>query len=258
MVTTLLVAEVVERLSTGLWPFARIAALLMVAPVLSIDAVTVRIRIAFAFVLTVLIYPFFEWPTIDPTTARGLLEIFNQISIGLLMGLMLQVVVAAIVVGGQTISGTMGLSMASMVDPNVGNVPTLASFLLMISSLLFLALGGHVLLLELLIQSFEFLPIGKGLLSLNALGSFVAWSSMMWLGAVLLALPIMVILLAVNIGLGVVVRAAPTLNIFAVGFPAMILVGLVVLYILMGAMGARMVWLWTQGFEQVRSLLGMA
>lgn len=258
MVATLLVAEVVERMSTGLWPFARIAALLMVAPVLSIDAVTVRIRIAFAFVLTVLVYPFFEWPVIDPTTARGLLELFNQISIGLLMGLMLQVVVAAIVVGGQTISGTMGLSMASMVDPNVGNVPTLASFLLMISSLIFLALGGHVLLLELLIQSFEFLPIGRGLLSLNAFGSFVAWTSMMFLGAVLLALPIMVILLAVNIGLGVVVRAAPTLNIFAVGFPAMILVGLVVLYLLMGAIGARMVWLWTQGFDQVRALIGMA
>lgn len=258
MVTTLLVAEVIERMSTGLWPFARIAALLMVAPVLSIDAVTVRIRIAFAFVLTVLVYPFFEWPVIDPTTARGLLEIFNQISIGLLMGLMLQVVVAAIVVGGQTISGTMGLSMASMVDPNVGNVPTLASFLLMISSLIFLALGGHVLLLELLIQSFEYLPVGKGLLSLNAFGAFVSWTSMMFLGAVLLALPIMVILLAVNIGLGVVVRAAPTLNIFAVGFPAMILVGLVVLYLLMGAMSARMVWLWTQGFDQLRAMLGMA
>jgi flagellar biosynthetic protein FliR len=68
----------------------------------------------------------------------------------------------------------------------------------------------------------------------------------------------MVILLAVNIGLGVVVRAAPTLNIFAVGFPAMILVGLVVLYVLMGAIGARMVWLWTQGFDQVRALIGMA
>ncbi|MEY2777187.1 MAG: Flagellar biosynthetic protein FliR [Pseudomonadota bacterium] len=258
MAETILVADVIDRLLTMLWPFLRIGALLMVAPVLSIDAVTVRIRLAFAFVLTAFIYPFYTWPAIDPTTAAGLLEVFNQISIGILMGLILQVVVAAIVVGGQTISSSMGLSMASMMDPNVGNVPTVASFLLMISSLTFLALGGHVLTLELLLQSFDFFPIGRGLLSQNSFGAFITWSSMMFTGGVLLALPIMVILLAVNIGLGIVVRAAPTLNIFAVGLPATILAGLLVFYILMGPIASRMTWLWIQAFEQVRNVMGMS
>jgi len=257
MVETLLAADVIDRLLTMLWPFLRIGALLMVAPVLSIDAVTVRIRLAFAFVLTAFIYPFYTWPVIDPTTAAGLLEVFNQISIGILMGLILQVVVAAIVVGGQTISSAMGLSMASLLDPAVGNVPTISSFLLMVSSLLFLALGGHVLLLELLLTSFDTFPIGRGLLSQDSFGQFVAWSSMMFTGGVLLALPIMVILLAVNIGLGIVVRAAPQLNIFAIGLPATILVGMLVFYVLIGAMANRMTWLWMQGFEQVRIILGM-
>ena len=80
---------------------------------------------------------------------------------------------------------------------------------------------------------------------------------MIFLGAVLLALPMLVILLAVNLGLGVVVRAAPTLNIFAVGFPAMILVGMLMLYVLMGAIGGRMQWLWSAAFAQVRTVLGL-
>lgn len=257
MVETILAAEVIDRLLTMLWPFLRIGALLMVAPVLSIDAVTVRIRLAFGFVLTAFVYPFYDWPVIDPTTAAGLLEVFNQITIGVLMGLILQVVVAAIVVGGQTISAAMGLSMASLLDPAVGNVPTVSSFLLMISSLLFLALGGHVLLLELLLTSFDFFPIGRGLLSQDAFGHFVAWSSMMFTGAVLLALPVMIILLAINIGMGIIVRAAPQLNIFAVGIPLTLLAGLVIFYVLVGAMANRMTWLWMQGFEQVRIILGM-
>lgn len=254
---SLLAADVVERFLTMLWPMARISALLLVAPVLSLDAVTIRIRIALALVLTVFVYPLFDWPMIDPTTAPGLLELVNQITIGILMGLILQVVLAAVATAGQAIAGSMGLSMAQMIDPNLGNVPVVASFLVILASLIFLGLGGHVLLLELLIQSFEMLPIGQGLLSLNAVGALLGWSSMIFVGAVLLALPMLVILLAVNLGLGVVVRAAPTLNIFAVGFPAMILVGMLMLYVLMGAIGGRMQWLWTAAFAQVRTVLGL-
>lgn len=254
---SLLAADVVERFLTMLWPMARISALLLVAPVLSLDAVTVRIRIVFALVLTFFVYPLFDWPVIDPTSAAGLLELVNQITIGILMGLILQVVLAAVATGGQAIAGSMGLSMANMMDPNLGNVPVIASFLVILASLIFLGLGGHVLLLELLIQSFEMLPIGQGLLSLNAVGQLLGWSSMMFLGAVLLALPLLVILLAVNLGLGVVVRAAPTLNIFAVGFPAMILAGMAMLYILMGAVGGRMQWLWSAAFAQIRIVLGV-
>lgn len=254
---SLLAADVVERFLTMLWPMARISALLLVAPVLLLDAVTIRIRIALALVLTVFVYPLFDWPMIDPTTAPGLLELVNQITIGILMGLILQVVLAAVATAGQAIAGSMGLSMAQMIDPNLGNVPVVASFLVILASLIFLGLGGHVLLLELLIQSFEMLPIGQGLLSLNAVGALLGWSSMIFVGAVLLALPMLVILLAVNLGLGVVVRAAPTLNIFAVGFPAMILVGILMLYVLMGAIGGRMQWLWTAAFAQVRTVLGL-
>ena len=254
---TLLAADIVDRFMVLLWPMIRISALLMVAPVLSLDAITIRIRILFAFILTWLIYPLMDWPRLDPTTAQGLVEVFNQAAIGLLMGLMLQIVLAAVVVGGQTIASKMGLAMASLMDPNFGNVPVIAQLLLIMASLIFLGLGGHVLMLELLLQSFQLLPIGTGLLSIDAMGSLIAWSSMMFTGAVLLSLPILVVLLTVNIGLGVVTRAAPTLNIIAVGFPALILVGFLVFYASIDSISARIQWLWLGAFAQVRMILGV-
>ena len=139
---TLLAADIADRFIIMLWPMIRISALLLVAPVLSISAVTLRIRIIFAFVLTWLIYPLLDWPRLDPTTAFGLIEVFNQAAIGLLMGLMLQIVSAALIVAGQAIAGSMGLAMASMMDPNFGNVPVIAQLLVIMGSLIFLGLGG--------------------------------------------------------------------------------------------------------------------
>jgi len=239
-----------------LWPMLRISALLMAAPVFSLRALNTRVRVAFALALTFMIYPMQDWPRIDPLSATGLLEIANQITLGVLMGLTLQVVTAAVLVAGQTISNTVGLSMATLIDPNSGNVPVLGQFLIIMSTLIFVGLGGHALLLGLLIDSFETMPIGKHLLSQQAWGGLVTWTSMIFLGSLLTALPIMVVLLFINIGLGVASRAAPALNIFSVGFPAMVMVGFGVLIISLPNIGLRIQWLWTQAFLQVRQLLG--
>jgi flagellar biosynthesis protein FliR len=90
----------------------------------------------------------------------------------------------------------------------------------------------------------------------DAYGLIVRWSSMIFLGGLLLSLPVMVALLFINIGLGVVTRAAPSLNIFAVGFPAMIIAGFFVLFVSMDSIGGRISWLWVQGFATLRALLG--
>jgi flagellar biosynthetic protein FliR len=248
-------ADIIERLTTFLWPMLRISAMVMTAPPFSGAAVTVRIRVLLALVLTWMVYPLHTWPTIDPVSAEGLVEIFNQLLIGAAMGLTLQIVVAALTVAGQTMAASMGLSMANMIDPNVGNVPTLAQFLIVCSTLIFVSTGGPALLVGLILESFHTLPIGTSILTQDVYGRMVQWSSMMFLGALLLALPVVATLLFVNIGLGVVTRAAPSLNIFAIGFPAMIAAGFLVLIISMDVVGARMQWLWQQGFMTVRELL---
>ena len=251
-----LAADVIERFYTFMWPMLRISALMITAPIFSLSAFNTRMRILVALVLAWLVYPLYTWPVIDPTSAQGLVEVFNQIMIGATMGLILQIVVAAVVVAGQSIAAAMGLSMANMIDPNMGNVPVISQLLIVMSTLIFVGFGGHAILLGLILESFNSLPIGTDILNQAVYGRVLQWSSMMFLGAVLMALPVMVSLLFINVGLGIVTRAAPSLNIFAVGFPAMIMAGLVILIISLESIGGRIEWLWVQGFSLVRDVIG--
>jgi flagellar biosynthetic protein FliR len=122
--------------------------------------------------------------------------------------------------------------------------------------LIFVGTGGHLLLIGLLLKSFSAVPIGESLLNQVTWGKLIAWSSMMFTGAVLIALPVMAVLLLINAGLGVVTRAAPSLNIFAVGFPAMMIVGIVACVLTMESMGLRMQWLWVQAFGVLDDVFG--
>ena len=254
---TLLAADIVERFYTFLWPMLRISAMLLTAPIFSLDALTLPIRIMLALVLTFFVYPMVDWPVLDPISAIGFFEIVNQLFIGAMMGLMLQVAIGAIVIAGQTIAGSMGLSMASMYDTNVGNVPVISQFLVILSTMIFLGFGGHVIMISMIMDSFTALPIGTSILSQSSFGKVVAWSSMIFLGGVLIALPVMVSLLFINIGLGIITRAAPSLNIFSVGFPASIAAGFVILIISLESIIGRMRWLWTQAFLHARDLVGL-
>ncbi len=252
----LLAADIMERLYAFLWPMLRISALMATAPLFSMGSYNLQLRILTAMVLTWLVYPLHKWPLLDPASANGLLEIFNQLAIGAMMGLVLQIAVSAIVVGGQAIANAMGLSMASMVDPSMGQVPTISQLLLLMSSLIFVGFGGHGLLLGLIADSFHALPIGAHVLNPEVMGKVIRWSSMMFLGGVLLALPVMVTLLFINIGLGVVTRATPSLNIFSLGFPAMLLAGFVVFFFSLDSIGGRIEWLWARGFDVLRDMTG--
>lgn len=235
----------------------RVSAFLLASPFFSLKAVNVRLRVLLAALLTLMIYPLVDWPIINPYSAAGLREIFNQVLIGTVMGMLLQIVNAALVVGGQAVSTSMGLGMANMIDPNMGNVPVISQFFIICSTLIFMGMGGHILVLSLILESFKSLPIGQMLAPDMLMAVLLQWSSMMFLGALLLALPIMVSLLFINIGVGVITRAAPALNIFAVGFPAMILAGMVLLATSMTSIGFRIQWLWRESFEVVGQALGV-
>ena len=182
----LFVAELVDFFYTALWPFIRIGAMLIAVPILSINAVSVRMRVLLTSLLTFMIYPLSEWPVIDPVSARGLLEIVNQILIGVVMGFFLQIVTAAVVVGGQAMANSMGLSMASMVDPGLGTVPLVSQFLLIMSTLIFLGVGGHMLIIGILLRSFETIPVGMAFIGETAFGDLIEWSAMIFLGGLLL------------------------------------------------------------------------
>ena len=253
----LLAADVVARFYTILWPMLRISALMITAPIFALRAFNVRLRVLLAMLLALMVYPMHTWPVIDPISAAGIKEIFNQIAIGAISGLILQMVAAAMVVAGQVIATSMGLAMASLMDPNMGNVPVISQFLVVLGSLIFVGAGGHVILLGLILESFHTLPIGTSIFSPESLGLLLRWSSMMFLGAVLISLPVMVAMLFINIGVGIITRAAPSLNIFSVGFPASVVVGFLILFAFLGSMIGRIDWLWVQSFSTLRELLGV-
>ena len=152
--------------------------------------------------------------------------LLQQILIGVMMGFILQMVFAALVFGGQVIAYSMGLGFASMVDPQNGvQVPVLAQYYLIFATLLFLIFNGHLLMISLVVDSFHSLPVAVDGIVRNDLLELVAWGSRLFAGGLLIALPIMGAMLLVNMGMGVVMRAAPQLNIFSIGFPITILLG---------------------------------
>lgn len=246
-----LIPYLTELLQTFIWPFVRVTALLLSSPIFSQQAMNLRLRILIGFSLTWMIYPLIDIPATDPFSFAALDRMFNEITVGALMGLSLQVVTAAIIVSGHAVSSSMGLGMANMIDPNLGNVPTLSQFLLIVGLLVFLGLGGHLILITMLVDSFTTIPIGSGLLSTQAISGFIAWSSQMFVGAVVLVLPIMLGLLMINVCLGVISRASPSLNVFAVGFPALIPLGFGMLLITMMTTHSKMEGLWFAAFDSL-------
>jgi flagellar biosynthetic protein FliR len=124
----------------------------------------------------------------------------------------------------------MGLGFATAVDPQNGvQVPVIGQYYIVMATLLFLALNGHLVMIQVLIDSFHSLPVGMIGLGQDGLWSLVGWGSRMFAGAVLIALTAMTAMLLVNLAFGVMSRAAPQLNIFGVGFPVMMGAGFVVL-----------------------------
>ncbi|MEM7219877.1 MAG: flagellar biosynthetic protein FliR [Pseudomonadota bacterium] len=218
-----------------LLPFIRIAATVMVAPLFGSRLITPRIRIALSLAIAALLAPVFvaEGASV-PLRETPLLAVAQEILLGVTMGFLVQMIFDAVIVGSQTIATSMGLGFATMVDPQRGvNVPVLSQFFLLLTTLMFLALDGHHALLEALAASFRTLPPGAAVLTPDAAWQVANWGSQMFAGALLIALPAVTALLIVNLGYGVISRAAPTLNLFAVGLPVSMLLGFVILQIAM-------------------------
>ncbi len=246
--------NLLDKFYALIWPMLRISAFLAFASIFSIRAVNLRIRMVLSLAFSFFISMQIDIPVIDPLTGPGLAEIFNQVFIGFAMGMIMQIATAGVVVAGQVVSGSMGLTMATLIDPNVGNVPVISGLFNVLGTLLFLAMGGPLIVFGILLDSFTVFPIGKNLMSQDVYGKMLAWSAMMFLASVLIALPVLMPLLFVTVGLGFVTRAALSLNIFSVGFSAMLMAGFVILWLALPSTVGRMNWLWVQTYAQMRAL----
>ena len=220
-------AQILATVAGFSWVLVRISALFVAMPVFAGHLVPAPVRVLLSLATSFLIWPILPAaPAVELFSLAGFLIDIQQFLIGLAMGFILQLAFAAIVFGGQSVAYAMGLGFASMVDPTTGiQVPVIAQFYQMLSILLFLTLDGHLLIIQLLAESFRTFPVGQFAPGQTALWDIVLWMGKVFAAGLLLSLPVVTALLIVNLGFGIATRAAPQLNIFSVGLPVSLLLG---------------------------------
>ena len=226
-------AQIQGQVVSFIWPLLRISAMFVAVPLFSLRAVPARVRLILSVAMTFVVMPLLPvFPAVDMFSYEGIRVAIAQVMIGLSSGFIVQLVFAAVVFAGQGVALSMGLGFASMVDPQNGQqVPVVAQLYVITSTLIFLGLDGHLLLIKMLLDSFTSLPIGIDGITKTDIWAVIAWSSRMFAGGLLLAMPVIVSLLLVNIGFGVATRAAPQLNIFSVGFPVTLMLGILLIWL---------------------------
>jgi flagellar biosynthetic protein FliR len=226
-------AQMYAWLGAFLWPLFRILGLVATEPILGNSAVPRRVKLGFAVLLTLIISPTLPpIPTVEPFSAAGILVASQQILIGVAMGFVMRIVVNAIEMAGQLAGLQMGLGFAVFFDPqSAAQTAVVGEFTGLIATLLMLASNAHYLILLALAESFRTLPISTTPIGAPGLGAVVAWSGEIFSSGLLLSLPVIAALLITNLGIGIMTRAAPQLNIFSVGFPLTLAAGFIVLYL---------------------------
>ncbi len=230
--TALTDAELTAWVGSFLWPFFRIGAFFMVAPIFGANMVPAQVRIGLAFFLTLVLLPLLPpVPVTDALSPQTWLLVDQQILIGISLGFLVQLLFQVFIIFGQIVAMQIGMGMAQMADPASGvNVTVLSQYTLILTNLVFLATGGHLVIVYTLAESFTIIPIGWEGLTRERSWMIAIQGGWLFAGALLMAMPIIIAKLVVNIALGVVTRAAPQLNIFVIGFPVMMILGLLELW----------------------------
>ena len=232
------IAKLIDGLAIYIWPFVRVGAFLMVMPLVGGSFLPTKVRLLLAVALTVVLAPVLPtMPNLDVLSAAGLVTVIQEVAIGVAMGFLVQLVFDAIALGGQVIGMSMGLGFAVFLDRARGvNIPVLGQLFMLLGMLIFLSLDGHLAMIQLLAESFRAWPVSIGALSMPLLSELLAWTGQMFIFAMKISLPAITAILVVNLSFGIMSRAAPTLNLFAVGFPVAMLLGFAVIFLNMGVL----------------------
>jgi len=250
--------ELLSIVAAYLWPLFRIAALVSAAPVFGTRVLPMRLKVIFVLALTAAIAPSTPPPPdIEMFSLGGIMAVLQQMLIGVAMGFSLHLVFGAFVFAGQVVALGMGLGFASLNDPSTGVVvPTVSQFYTIMITLLFFTMNGHLIMIGVLAKSFHTMPISASGIEINSLWMLLSWTSNMFSGAVLIALPAIASMLIVNVGFGVMTRASPQLNIFAIGFPVIMAIGFFVILASLPNIPVQFESLIGSGFELMRVLTG--
>jgi flagellar biosynthetic protein FliR len=220
------------QLQIWLLAMVRPGAAMLAAPFFGAGNVPVQLRLVLAMALGLPAAAVAQAaiPVDGLTSLAGLLLIAGEVMLGLAMGFALQIGFACALLAGEVISNMMGIGFAAMADPATGQPsPAIGQYLSMLALFLFLAGEGHLLFVEIVVESYRTLPPGEAWISATALGGLVQFVGLTFAGGIGVAMPVLSALLLVQAVLAMVSRAAPTLNLFSVGLPATLAAGIILL-----------------------------
>ncbi|MDD2913804.1 MAG: flagellar biosynthetic protein FliR [Gallionella sp.] len=223
-------AQLEMWLAALVFPLTRILAMIASSPILGNKQIPARVKVGLSVLLTIIIAPNIgAMPPVSVGSPQGLLIMIQQIIIGVSMGFTMRLIFTAVEMAGELAGLQMGLGFASFYDPvNAVHSPIIAQWLGMVAALAFLAINGHLYMLTALAESFRMLPVGDMMPS-QGFYAVASWGGSIFAYALQISLPILAALLITNIALGILTRAAPQLNLFAIGFPITLAIGFLVL-----------------------------
>jgi flagellar biosynthetic protein FliR len=228
-VITLSEAQLAALISPIFWPFIRVLAVFTSAPVFSSRVFPVRARVALAFLVALASQASLpDAPIIGFNDARAVGVLVQQVGVGLSIGFAVRLVFASMELAGELVGFQMGLNFASFFDPSMNTQSSaVARFFSQMTSLLFVVMNGHLMVLMAVNKSFVAFPIDQNFLQALARMKLYTLGSDLFASALWIAMPMIGMLMFANLALGIISRVAPQLNIFAIGFPITLLVGLI-------------------------------
>ena len=235
----------------------RVGAAFIAAPVFGNVSVPLPVRITLSGAVGVLVL---GTTSIQPPATIFALSTFVAVAaealVGLAIGFIVQIAFAAPLIAGEIIGGSMGIGFANMIDPNSGrSSPAIGQFLSILLTLLFLSLDGHLVLVDMVVKSYTALPPGAAWMNAAQLRDIALFGGYAFMAGLLLALPVGFLLLCLNLVMGMVSRSAPSLNLFSIGLPASLAVGVISLAIALPAMGDYMQVIVREGLAAAQSLV---
>ncbi|WP_100642353.1 flagellar biosynthetic protein FliR [Alteromonas facilis] len=224
-----------QFLADYLLPFCRISGMFASMAGLSAKSIPTPIKTLLAVLLTFMIMPMIPpAPVADLVNLGSFVEVIKQLIIGIGLGFLSMMVLNTFVLAGQIVAMQTGLGFASIVDPVNGiNVPAVGQFYLILATLLFWTLDGHLAMIQMVTMSFQAFPVGEGWWQPEQFQAIAHWAGWLFTSAVVMTLAPIVSLLIVNLAFGVMTKAAPQLNIFSIGFSIAQIMGLVIIWITM-------------------------
>lgn len=248
---------IMQALADFLLPFLRIGGMLIAMVGISARTVPTPIRNLLAVFITVAMLPLLPAsPITDLASPAAMVEMMKQVIIGATLGFITAMVVDTFILAGQIIAMQTGLGFASIVDPLNGvSVPAVGQFYLILVTLIFWAIDGHLVMIQLVSASFVAFPIGEAWFEPEQFKLVAHWGAWLFIAAVTVALAPIVALLIVNLAFGVMTKASPQMNIFTIGFSIAQIMGLVIIFLTLPNIPNHFNMQWQRGQELMCELV---